>query len=283
MHIVSIFLFIFTYSWNLVQAIDQTHFDEKLYRQALQYDSSIAENYFCWSIPTEAFLEFAEVYAKRPIPVNTFGMGSQGNFFLWHLIKQMNPVFIIESGVFKGQSTWTIEKAAPKAKILALDPDSDWRTYKSRKAAYSNLDFSQLQINASMFKGPVVCFFDDKANAFERVIQAHEKGFKYLIFNNNCPSSEGEDNAGYLTLQQCFENKANKEKAKILRKIVKHYYIMPQIVGKKSNYPFCDEKCNNLPAIWEKPEDITPELREKLNCYIEDSKEYRWITFVELY
>lgn len=275
-------LFCFATICNSLQGIDQTQFDEKLYKQATAYDSLLADSFYCWKIPEEAFTEFAELYKSRPIAVNTFGMGSHGNFFLWYLIKQINPVFVIESGVFKGLSTWTIEKAAPKAKILAIDPDTDWRTYKSRKAAYTTLDFSHLQIDASMFKGPVVCFFDDQENAYERVLQAHKKGFKYLIFNNNCPACT-EDEIYYLTLRHCFERKEFKDKKKTLKKLIKHYFIMPQIIGKESNYPICEKMTTNLPAIWESPTSLNPTIKNQMTPYIEDSTNYRWITYVELY
>ena len=60
--------------------------------------------------------------------------------------KKIKPKFVIESGVWKGQSTWLIEKTLPKAKILALDVKLNKREYisKSKNVIYSNKDFKFL-------------------------------------------------------------------------------------------------------------------------------------------
>ena len=256
MRIASIYVFfIVLFLSNQVDAIELTEFDENLYRQVLDYNLLLSDSYYCGKIPTETFLEFLEIYKNRPIAHNTFGMGSHGNFFLWYILKQIDPIFVIESGVFKGQSTWMIEKGAPRAKIMALDPDPDWRIYKSKKAIYNTLDFSHLAIDASLFNGPVVCFFDDRMDAFERVLAAHKKGFKHLIFNENYSACE-KDKVSHLTLSQYLELEKYQEKGEILQKLIKHYYIMPQIIGKNSNYPVCESIRTNIPAIWENLEDL---------------------------
>lgn len=262
--------------------IDQTIFDEALYAQAVDYNPSLADKFYCWKIPNESFLEFLKLYKNRPLQENKFGMRSHGNFFLWYLLKGIDPALVIESGVLRGQSTWTIEHGAPKAKIIAIDPEPHHRVYKSKKASYTPLDFSLLDINTDRINGPIACFFDDHINAFDRVMQAYKKGFKYLIFDDNygaCSQSE----IYHLTLSNCFEMEEFKEKGEMLSKIIKHYYIMPQIIGKTSNHPVCERIATNLPAIWTSLEEVDPSMREQMKVFAEDSPEYRWITYVELY
>ena len=42
----------------------------------------------------------------------------------------------IESGVFKGQTSWLIEKVLPNSKILSIDPDLSNREYISKKIEF---------------------------------------------------------------------------------------------------------------------------------------------------
>ena len=59
-------------------------------------------------------------------------------------LNKIKPKFVVESGIYKGQTTWLIEKTLPKAKILAIDINLESRTYisKSKNVKYSNIDFS---------------------------------------------------------------------------------------------------------------------------------------------
>ncbi len=152
--------FISLFVSNKIHGSEEAVFDAALHRQALSYHSELGESYYCWKIPNEAFIEFLDVYRNRPIQTNYYGMRSHGNFFLWYFLKKINPALVIESGVYRGQSTWMIEQAAPDAKIIAIDPDVSSRIYHSSRATYTTTDFSQLQLDENV-KGPIVCFFDD--------------------------------------------------------------------------------------------------------------------------
>ena len=67
-------------------------------------------------------------------------------FATYCFLKKIKPAHVIESGVFKGQSTWLIEKTLPKAKILSIDIDLSKLKYKSKKEKYSTIDFSKQNI-----------------------------------------------------------------------------------------------------------------------------------------
>ena len=64
---------------------------------------------------------FIKIYLERPIKNNEFGMKFPHMFAFYFILKKINPEFVIESGVYKGQGTWLIEKTLPNAKILSLD------------------------------------------------------------------------------------------------------------------------------------------------------------------
>jgi len=276
------FIFILALSFGYkIHALEEKDLDYNLSGQVFDYNPKLADSYFCWKIPEESFLEFLEIYKDRPIKYNPFGMRCHGNFFLWYILKKINPSLVIESGVYQGLSTWTIERAAPNAKIIAIDPDFSPRIYHSTRASYITEDFANLKIDIVQ-AGPIVCFFDDHQNAFDRVMQSHAKGIKYLIFDDNYSACEPHEEYS-LTLSMCFEMEKYKDLGEILKKYIKRYYIMPQIIGKTSNHPVCDKIRKNLPAIWNELDDVDPSMREKMKIFSDETQEYRWITYVELY
>ena len=85
--------------------------------------------------------EFIQLYKERPIKNNGGGMKFPHMLGFYFLLKTLKPEFVVESGIFKGQSTWLIEKTLPNAQILSIDIDLDQREYISDKVKYSNLDF----------------------------------------------------------------------------------------------------------------------------------------------
>ena len=44
-------------------------------------------------------------------------------FYFYLILKNLKPELIIESGVYKGQSTWLIENTLPNSKIISIDID----------------------------------------------------------------------------------------------------------------------------------------------------------------
>ena len=63
-------------------------------------------------------------------------------FYFYFILKNKKPSFVIESGVYKGQSTWLIENTLPESEILSIDIDLNQREYISNKAKYSSVDFN---------------------------------------------------------------------------------------------------------------------------------------------
>ena len=69
-----------------------------------------------------------EVYAKRPLgwnaktKFNAGGTGFMHQFYLWMLVRALNPKHIIESGAYNGIGTWQLRQAAPNAQIIVVSP-----------------------------------------------------------------------------------------------------------------------------------------------------------------
>lgn len=239
----------------------------------------------------DEFEAFLKVYQNRPVNNNTGGLRSVGLFSLWYLLRCCQPDVVIESGVWRGQSTWLIEQAVPNAELICIDPKLSARLYISKRAQYFTQDFSQLNF-ANLKNKKVVCFFDDHQNAYLRVLQAHACGFKYLIFDDNYPAPFGmRAPFGHLTLRHCFDVGTFLDKAQQLKALIKNYYLMPQIfllpavveVGQcRINATFAERTILDVPAYWRDLNDVDEKLRSNMKVFCDDAATYRWMTYVEL-
>ena len=84
--------------------------------------------------------DFLEIYEKRPIKENSGGTLSVNLFHLYYIIKKLKPNRIIESGVFKGQTTWLINEILPDTKIVGIDPFLQQIIYEGKNTKYITTD-----------------------------------------------------------------------------------------------------------------------------------------------
>jgi hypothetical protein len=128
--------------------------------------------------------EFAEIYANRPIKDNLGGMFSPHLFAMYHTIKKLKPKAIIESGIYQGQGTYFMEKAAPKAELFCVDIDMSKIKFRSSHAKYLLGDMTKHDWTG-VSKSDAFVFLDDHVNAFKRTLQLQKLGFKHLMFEDN--------------------------------------------------------------------------------------------------
>ncbi len=144
--------------------------------------------------------EFESIYSERPIKDNHGGIKAPHMFAIWFMAKKLCPDLIVESGIYKGQSTWLLEKACPDAKLISIDIDLGQREYISERAIYSSVDFSEHDWTAISDRSLV--FFDDHQNAYKRLQQCKWFGFKHIIFDDNYPAIQGD----CYSLKKAFSN-----------------------------------------------------------------------------
>lgn len=212
-------------------------------------------------------IEFLKLYALRPIQNNDGGVKSVGAFSLWFFLRRINPNLVIESGVWKGLTTWLIESSLPDANIICLDPHPEVRQYTSKKAIYPSMDFADMDFGNENLSNALV-FFDDHQNAYKRVLQAWEKGFKHLIFDDNYPG----ENGSHLTLQSCLS--LWKNEATHLQEIIEKYEIFPPLY--QYDKPITAEKVLiDIPAL-----NIT--YTPAFEILKQEMCTYRWMTYIKL-
>ncbi len=246
---------------------------------------------------------FLDVYKNRPLANNAGGMLSPHNFYVWFLLKRLRPESVIESGVWKGQSTWLIEQAVPRARIYSIDPVLERIEYRSKNAEYFSEDFTRLDWSG-LDREKTVVFIDDHQNAFERLVFCSWFGFRHVIFEDNYPAAQG----NCYSLKKAFAGAglrvpeprrkrrrwfkppppadfrpdavaANAHDAYFLRKNIDTYYEFPPVFKPdRTRWGDCwsDERYPTKPPLYRELKDAA------LALFNADAASYTWLCYVRL-
>lgn len=131
-------------------------------------------------------LDAMDLYEKRPIEDNSGGGTFNNMLWIYLLARALEPETIIESGVWKGQSTFFLHKAAPGAAIKAFDISFKRLEYRNSEVQYCEHDWTLADWDVKC-GSKTLAFFDDHINQARRILEAKERGLKYLIFDDNLP------------------------------------------------------------------------------------------------
>lgn len=135
--------------------------------------------------------EFLDVYSSRPIKENAGGMGVNHSWALWYVLRRVNPSVVVESGVWKGHSTWLIHTALPNAEIYSFDVSFSRLEYKCPASTYTERDWSLFDwSNVDLSNS--LALFDDHQNCYNRLIQAYWYGIRHAIIEDNYPTGQGD-------------------------------------------------------------------------------------------
>ena len=105
-----------------------------------------------------------------------------------HLVARLvAPEAIIESGTFQGQSAWVLRNARPEAEIRCYDPDLSNLLWRDPSVSFTARDWTSDAIEADGRPGLV--FFDDHVSQARRVIEAHGRGYRTLLFDDDIGAS----------------------------------------------------------------------------------------------
>jgi len=219
--------------------------------------------------PTERdFSDFLRLYEERPIKVNNGGMKAPDMFTLFFTCRAIKPRLVIESGVWRGQSTWLIRNACGhETTIACLDPSDiadRWLDASPRTKYLTGrnfVDFGQLAV-AQADRDVTLCFFDDHQDAWVRLEQCVRAGLKKILFNDNYPPGCG----SHRTLAHCPREDVDR--------LCRTYTIFPNIVGPAVSTGEGAFACPSFFDIESLPPGLQP--------FLDESSSYRWNTFVEL-
>lgn len=132
---------------------------------------------------------FREMILESPVRQKHGGNGFNGALTLFVLLRAIDPALIVESGVFRGFTTWVARRAAPAARILCFDPVLSQRWHIDPEATYSDQDWASAALPA-FDPARAVAFFDDHIDQGRRILEAAERGFRHLIFDDDAPAHQ---------------------------------------------------------------------------------------------
>ena len=130
--------------------------------------------------------EFRDVYLNAPITMNKFGLHFSTGLFLFLIARRRDPTLIVESGVYKGLSTYILSAACPTAELHAFDPNLSELSFRSDNATYHSTDWMDYDVRSGPLQSSLI-FFDDHQCQARRVIEAYDRGYRQLIFDDSWP------------------------------------------------------------------------------------------------
>jgi hypothetical protein len=119
-----------------------------------------------------------------PIRQRQGGNGFNGALQLFAVVRTLRPATIIESGVFRGFTTWVMRQAHPAADIRCFDPVLAQRRWRDPQARYAAEDWSTADLSG-MDPENVLAFFDDHISQARRIVEAAERGIRRLLFDDD--------------------------------------------------------------------------------------------------
>ena len=175
--------------------------------------------------------EFSSLLSQRPFQ-NYQGLRGVSAFALFYFLRKIRPTVVVEVGVWKGFSTWIIEKAVPNAQIFCYDPmyflfnmldrKKVGPIYRSPNAKYSGEDFSCIDVDFLRSAEKPLVFFDDHQTKLARLFQAKAAGVSHIIFDDN----SSVEPFSHRTLEHEKDNPAS---VSVMNKEIDKYQIFPAL------------------------------------------------------
>lgn len=137
---------------------------------------------------SEIVQDFYDLIATSPVQAKKGGNGFNGCLQIYAVARLLQPKVIIESGVFRGQTTWVLRQACPEATFFCFDVDFSNLKYRDRNAIYAQADWSEFDLSA-IPADSTLCFFDDHIDQGRRVLEAKARGFSQLLFDDNASAA----------------------------------------------------------------------------------------------
>ncbi len=127
---------------------------------------------------------FLDLIRACPVRQKRGGNGFNGALQVYAVVRALQPAVIVESGVFRGLTTWLMRQAAPEARILCFDPNLGNLHYRDPAARYSTDDWSTHPFEGADLSG-ALAFFDDHISQARRIREASERGIQRILFDDN--------------------------------------------------------------------------------------------------
>jgi hypothetical protein len=128
--------------------------------------------------------EFFRLYPDRPIADTSGGSGFNDALWLFVAARALAPEAIVESGTHRGFSAWVLHRACPQAPIRSFDVDTSRVAWSDPQLSVTQGDWAD-HVAPDPANARALAFFDDHINHGLRVAQAHARGFRWLLLDDN--------------------------------------------------------------------------------------------------
>ena len=167
---------------------------------------------------------FQEIYDGRPDKREVGSSGYSNMKNLYTLCSRLQPELIVESGTWKGNSSWLFHHFCDN--VWCFDLDFSNLLWESKQIKYVECDIEEDHIQEYTFNDDwshTLFFFDDHISHLQRLTWLIEIGAKYAVWDDNQPEAIAK------TLKNppspCLEEL--REHFHPIMDKVKHYEVMP--------------------------------------------------------
>lgn len=167
---------------------------EILARQAARFREAFAAAVAPFRTIADNIPENSEVEAFRigllsdcPVRQDSGGGGVCAAMLLWTIARALRAQTVVESGVFRGFTTWVLHQACPQATQYAFDITFAERKRVESGVSYHEADWMHVTVNVPDRERALV-YFDDHVDQWRRIREAAARGFRYLVFDDNLPA-----------------------------------------------------------------------------------------------
>lgn len=129
--------------------------------------------------------DFYQGYLTSPyrLPIGS----SRFNSLLWlHMLQYaLQPELIIDSGTYLGASAWALSRPSRQHKVVHSFDVRQWPVVgREPNVVYHLSDWTEHDFSGRPTTR-VLCYFDDHLDQCRRVLEAHERGLRFLIFDDS--------------------------------------------------------------------------------------------------
>ncbi len=134
-----------------------------------------------------AVTDFQDLYPTRPVVSNKGGMQFNDSLCLYLVARFLRPAFVLESGSFRGHSAWLLRQALPQAEIVSCDVDLGQLRHRAEGVRFCERDWTDVEL-PDFASERALAWFDDHIDHCRRLAEAHARGFRHILLDDNFPA-----------------------------------------------------------------------------------------------
>lgn len=133
--------------------------------------------------------EFFRIQPDSPAGENPGGSGVNDSLWLFVIARALKPARIVESGTHRGHSAWIFHRARPGTPIDSFDVDASKVVWSHQLFNVHQGDWTEA-VSDDPANAKALVFFDDHINHAQRVAEAHARGFRWLLMDDNFAATQ---------------------------------------------------------------------------------------------